>query len=148
VERLHDVSVPPLASNSTPSVLHASPSTPPAPKALNVVGPGPEDPHEPGMVPHPLDEERARLDTLNRLQQALNDAMSLRKVEEMRELLVSYRKLDPQDVDKNQLGYSVIADCIELPGERSLAAARAFYDAERHSSLRRFVRRICFENKN
>ena len=62
-------------------------------------------------------------------------------------LLVTYRSLDPKDVDKNQLGYEIIADCIEFPGEASLAAAREFYDTERHSPLRRFVRRICFENK-
>jgi hypothetical protein len=120
----------------------------PAPNALNVVGPGPSDPHEPGMVPHPRDEARARLDAENRLIQALNDAMSFRKVKEMREMLVTYRQLDPQDIDKNQLGYQVVADCIESPGDASLAAARAFYGKQRHSSLRRFVRRICFENKS
>ena len=111
-----------------------------------MVGPGPDDPHEPGMVPHPLDEAHARIAAENRLLQALNDAMSFRKVKEMREMLADYRKLDPEDVERNQLGYSVIADCIEFPGERSLAAARAFYDTRRHSALRRFVRRICFEN--
>jgi hypothetical protein len=100
------------------------------------------------MVPHPLDDAHARIDTENRLLQALNDAMSFRRVKEMRELLVTYRRLEPQDVDKNQLGYEVIADCIEFPGDASLAAARDFYAAQRHSPLRRFVRRICFENSN
>ena len=132
----------------SPSSLPAPLPAPPGPNTLNVVGPGPNDPHEPGMVPHPLDEARARIDTENRLLQALNDAMSFRKVKEMREMLVTYRKLDPKDIEKNQLGYEVIADCIEFPGEASLAAARAFYDTQRHSPLRRFVRRICFENSN
>ena len=100
------------------------------------------------MVPHPLDDAHARIDAQNRLLQALNDAMSFRKVKEMREMLVDYQKVDPEDVNKNQLGYSVIADCIESPGEASLAAARAFYDTHRFSPLRRFVRRICFENTN
>lgn len=100
------------------------------------------------MVPHPLDEAHARIDTENRLLQALNDAMSFRKVKEMREMLATYRELDPTDTDKNQLGYEVIADCIEHPGDASLAAAHSFYDTERHSPLRRFVRRICFENTN
>lgn len=128
---------------------------PPAPSqavpdrnALNVVGPEPNAPHEPGMVPHPLDEARARLDTENRLIQALNDAMSFRKVREMREMLVTYRKLDQHDIDKNQLGYELIADCIEFRSDASLAAAREFYDTQRHSPLRRFVRRICFEDSN
>lgn len=100
------------------------------------------------MVPHPLDEAHARIASENRLLQALNDAMSFRKVKEMRELLATYRQLDPQDIEKNQLGYEVIADCIEFPSDASLTAARDFYATQRHSPLRRFVRRICFENSN
>jgi hypothetical protein len=115
-------------------------------KSREVVGPGPDDPHEPGVLPHPTDEARERIHAENLLIQALNDAMSFRKVKEMREMLVEYRKLDPSDVHAHQAGYKVIADCIEFPGEASLAAAREFYDTQRHSPLRRFVRRICFEN--
>ena len=100
------------------------------------------------MLPHPLDEAHERIDAENRLIQGLNDAMSFRKVKEMREMLVEYRKLDPTDIEATQAGYEVIADCIEFPGDASLAAARHFYDTERHSPLRRFVRRICFENSN
>jgi len=100
------------------------------------------------MVPHPLDAEHARIDAVNRLIQTLNDAMSFRKVKEMREMLVEYRKLDPADEDATQAGYEVIADCIEFPGSASLTAAHQFYDTQRHSPLRRFVRRICFENSN
>lgn len=100
------------------------------------------------MLPHPMDEARERLHAENRLIQRLNDAMSFRKVREMREMLVEYRQLDPKDVDGSQAGYAVIADCIESPGETSLSAARQFYDMQRHSPLRRWVRRICFENSN
>ena len=113
-----------------------------------VVGPHPDDPHEPGMLPHPMDEAHERIDAENRLILRLNDAMSFRKVKEMREMIVEYRKLDPTDTDANQAGYAVIADCIEHPGEASLAAAHQFYDTQRHSPLRRFVRRICFESSN
>lgn len=132
---------------------HAHPTfvpqaSPVANKSPEVVGPKPNDPHEPGMLPHPLDEAHRRIYAENSLIQALNDAMSFRKVKEMRQMLVEYRKLDPDDIDANQLGYEVIADCIEFPGEASLAAAREFYDTQRHSPLRRFVRRICFENSN
>jgi hypothetical protein len=95
-----------------------------------------------------MDEAHERLFAENALIQRLNDAMSFRRVKEMRELLVEYRKLAPTDVDANQAGYAVIADCIEHPGETSLAAAHQFYDTQRHSALRRFVRRICFENTN
>ena len=100
------------------------------------------------MAPHPITPEHQRIQAINRLTQNLNDAMSFRKVKEMREMLVEFRKLDPTDEDAAIAGYEVIADCIEFPGDASLAAARHFYDTQRHSPLRRFVRRICFENSN
>jgi hypothetical protein len=115
---------------------------------LNVVGPHPDDPHEPGMHPHPITPEHERIYAENRLIQELNDLMSYRKTKEMREKIADYRRLDPQDIEKNQLGYEIIADCIDHPGDASLAAARQFYDTHRASTLRRFVRRICFENSN
>ena len=118
------------------------------PQGPRVVGPHPDDPHEPGMLPHPMDEAHARIDAENQLIQRLNDAMSFHKVKEMRAMLVEYRQLDPTDADASQAGYAVIADCIEFPGEPSLAAAHKFYDTQRQSPLRRFVRRICFENTN
>jgi FtsZ-interacting cell division protein ZipA len=125
----------------------------PAPSANSaegqVVGPHAHDPRLPGMLPHPEnDPVRQRLHAENRLIQNMNDAMSFRRVNEMRELLVQYRKLDPNDVEAYQAGYEIIADCIEFRGDASLAAARKFYDMERQSPLRRFVRRICFENTN
>ena len=113
-----------------------------------VVGPHPDDPHLPGMLPHPETPEHARIHAENRLIQELNDLMSFRKTKEMRERLIEYKKLDPSDFEATQAGYLVIANCIDYPGEASLAAARQFYDTQRHSALRRFVRRICFENSN
>jgi hypothetical protein len=127
------------------------PAPPPAPRshAGEVVGAHPHAPHLPGMLPHPEgDPARERLHSENRLIQTLNDAMSFRRVDEMRALLAEYKKLDPSDVHSNQAGYAVIIDCIESRGDASLAAAHEFYDNERHSPLRRFVRRICFENTN
>ena len=113
-----------------------------------MVGPHADDPHEPGMRPHPRDEARARIDAENHLILLLNEAMSYRNVKEMRALIAEYRQLDPTDLDANQAGYTAIADCIEHPGEASLAAAHQFYDTQRHSPLRRYMRRICFENSN
>lgn len=95
-----------------------------------------------------MDEARERIHAGNRLIQRLNDAMSLHQVREMRELLFRYRELDPTDVDASQAGYTVIADCIEFPGAASLSAARHFYDKQRHSPLRRWVRRICVEKSH
>jgi len=120
----------------------------PDPAGPIVVGARAGDPHEAGMRPHPMDEAHRRIEAENLLIQRLNDAMSFRNVKEMREALVEYRKVDSTDADANQAGYAVIADCIERPGQVSLAAAQQFYDTERHSPLRRFVRRICFERSN
>jgi len=114
----------------------------------DIVGPGPDDPHEPGMHPHPITAEHLRIQAENQLIQKLNDAMAVRDVRAMRALLGEYEKLDPRDIEATQAGYAVIADCVESPGEASLAAARDFYATQRHSALRRFVRRICFENGN
>jgi hypothetical protein len=139
----------PAAAPAPPPPPNAAPrSAPVAPAGPNVVGPHPDDPHEPGMIPHPMDEARKRLYAENHLILLLNEAMSFRNVKEMRELLVEYRQLDPTDKDASQVGYAIIADCIDAPGEASLAAAHHFYDTQRHSPLRRFVRRICFENSN
>lgn len=126
-----------------------APSPTPNSATGQVAGPHPHDPRLSGMLPHPEnDPVRQRLHAVNRLIQTMNDAMSFRRVNEMRELLVQYRELDPDDVEAYQAGYEVIADCIEFRGDASLAAARKFYDTERQSPLRRFVRRICFENTN
>ncbi len=100
------------------------------------------------MPSHPMDEAHARIDAENQLIQRLNDAMSFHDVKAMREMLVEYRKLDPTDVDASQAGYGVITDCIESPCPTSLAAAHQFYDTQRHSPLRRYVRRICFESSH
>jgi hypothetical protein len=124
------------------------PRPPAAPQGPRVAGPHPDDPHESGMLAHPMDDAHARIDAENQLILRLNDAMSLRKVREMREMIAEYQKLDPADTDGSQAGYTVIADCIAHPGDASLAAAHQFYDTQRHSPLRRYVRRICFENSN
>ena len=100
------------------------------------------------MLAHPMDDAHARIDAENQLILRLNEAMSYRKTKEMRELIAEYRKLDPADNDASQAGYTVIADCIEHPGDASVASAHNFYDTQRHSPLRRYVRRICFENSN
>ena len=100
------------------------------------------------MLAHPMDDAHARIDAENNLILRLNEAMSYRKTKEMRELIAEYRKLDPADNDASQAGYTVIADCIEHPGDASLTSAHNFYDTQRHSPLRRYVRRICFENSN
>jgi hypothetical protein len=106
------------------------------------------DPHDAWMHPHALTPEHQRVQAESEVIRNLNDAMALRDVPKMRELIVALRALGPNDTDRAQLGYGVIADCIEHPGAASLARAKDFYASQRHSPLRRFVRRICFEKRD
>jgi hypothetical protein len=114
---------------------------------LPIVPADPDAPHDHAMHPHPITPEHVRISKINGLIQSLNDAMSAREVRQMRALLREYRELDPEDEDVMQWGYGVVADCIEAPGAASLARARDFYDTQRASPLRRFIRYICFENR-
>lgn len=131
-----------------PQAEHEDDHPRPPDDGLWVVGPRNSDPHEPGMHPHPITDEHRRIRAVNEVIQTLNDAMSIRDTKAMRAHVAEYRALDPNDVDRSQLGYTLIADCIDHPGEASLAAAKSFYATEGHSPLRRFIRRICFENRN
>lgn len=98
------------------------------------------DPH-----PHPLDEARRALAFEQQLIGALNDAMDLSDASAMRSLIARYREHVPADENKLAAGYERIADCLEQPGDTSRAAAHDYYDRERASTLRRYVRRHCFE---
>lgn len=95
--------------------------------------------------PHPLDDARKRLADEQRLIGALNDAMDLADPKPMRPLIASYRVLMPRDENKLAEGYERIADCLEDPSAAHREAAQEYYDRERASTLRRYVRRHCFE---
>jgi len=95
--------------------------------------------------PHPLDEARRRLADEQRLIGALNDAMDLGDPRSMRPMIASYRVLTPRDENKLAEGYERIADCLEDPSAAHLEAAREYYDRERASTVRRYVRRHCLE---
>jgi hypothetical protein len=61
-------------------------------------------------------------------------------------LLAEYRAEYPEDSHEMQIGYQLIADCLEFaddPAKR--AAARDYYDTETASGLRRYIRRHCLE---
>lgn len=98
--------------------------------------------------PHPITPQHERIYAENRLVGGIEGAMEVKDVAGMRRLLAQYRREYPEDDQELQDGYGVIADCIEHPGDVTLAAAHQFYDTQRHSPLRRFVRRVCFENAN
>jgi hypothetical protein len=76
----------------------------------------------------------------------LTEALASRDVPKIRELIAALGAVDPNDQDRLQLGYGVIADCIEEPGATSLARAKAFDANELDSSLRGLVRDLCFDD--
>jgi hypothetical protein len=96
--------------------------------------------------PHPLTPEREDIQHELRLIGALNDALDLGDATQMRKLIATYREHHPNDENKLQLGYERLADCLEQPGEASRTAAQQYYDQERASTLRRYIRRTCLES--
>jgi hypothetical protein len=95
--------------------------------------------------PHPITAEHVRIQRELQLIQQLNDALDLRDPVQMRPLLADYAREYPDDPNAMRAGYERIADCLERPGESTRAAAQGYYERERASNLRRYVRRICLE---
>lgn len=98
------------------------------------------------MLPHPITPQHERIYRENSLVSNLNGAMDVKDVDGMRALLKQYREEYPEDANVLQDGYAIIADCLERVGPDTRAAGQRYYDAERASSLRRYIRRHCLEN--
>ena len=102
--------------------------------------------------PHPITPEREALQQELPIVDALQDALVLGDVPALRGLIERYRAHVPGDENKLAEGYARLADCLELgdatserDGASVRAAARQYYENERASTLRGFVRRICLE---
>lgn len=102
--------------------------------------------------PHPFTPEREALQHELRIVGALQDALDLEDVPALRTLIDRYRAHVPADENKLAEGYARLADCLEVDhDQRELehdsvrAAALAYYENERASTLRRYIRRICLE---
>lgn len=102
--------------------------------------------------PHPMTPEREALQQELRLVGALQDALDLEDVPALRDLIDRYRAHVPADENKLAEGYARLADCLEVDHDARehehdsvRAAALAYYDNERASTLRRYIRRICLE---
>ena len=128
------------APDLAPERADAAPSRPPA------AAPQSED-GAPPLAADPLSGERVRIQRELQLIAALNDALDRRDVSELRKLLKAYRAHDPRDEQGLQAGYQCLADCLEQPGAASSAAARVYYERERASVLRRYIRRTCLERE-
>lgn len=98
-----------------------------------------------GMLPHPITPEHQRIFRENNLIGALNGAMDIKDVAGLRTQLRQYREEYPEDAHVLQDGYELIANCLERPGPETRATAQRYYDEERDSGLRRYIRRHCLE---
>jgi hypothetical protein len=92
---------------------------------------------------HPLTPEHVRIQNDNQMLGALNDATDIKNVERLRQLVEAWNRAHHEDPEKFGEAYTVIADCLEFPGEASRAKGRRFYDDNRASTLRRYIRRHC-----
>ena len=97
----------------------------------------------PGDLPHPITPGRVRIQRENQLIGALNDAVDLSDGSRLRDVLTDYAREFPDDPNHLQLGYKLIADCLESPSAATRAAGREYFKQERGSILRRFVARHC-----
>lgn len=105
----------------------------------------PMETHEPGEHPHPITAAHERIYRENNLVGALNLAVDLEDAIEIRELLVQYRAEYPEDAHRLQLGYELIAECLERLDASTQQRAQRFWDTEIRSQTRRYVRRYCLE---
>ena len=102
--------------------------------------------------PHPSTPEREALQQELRIVGALQDALDLEDVPALRALIARYRAHVPADENQLAEGYARLADCLEVDHDQRdhehdsvRAAALAYYENERASTLRRYIRRICLE---
>jgi hypothetical protein len=98
-----------------------------------------------GMLPHPITPTHERIFRENSLIGDLNGAMDVKDVAGLRALLKQYRDEYPEDAHVLADGYQLIADCLEHPGAETRAVAQRYYDEQRDSGLRRYIRRHCLE---
>jgi hypothetical protein len=103
------------------------------------------EPRDAVAAPHPASDRLSALRRERQLIGALNDALDLSQPDRMRTLVAELRAVDPRDDNRLQAGYERIADCFDRPRPESEAAARQYYEQERASTLRRYVRRHCLE---
>jgi len=143
---------PPAAEPPPPKAAPILAATAPRPlefmaDGVPIMPAGPNDPHPNTYVhPHPITPKHVRIFEENALLFQLNEAMDGKEAGRLRGLLTQYRLQYPEDPHDMQMGYSLIADCIEHPNEETTrAAAQRYYDEQTASTLRRFVMRHCLD---
>lgn len=142
-----ELSAPPVASPSLAAAVRAALLSPPTPSLTSVARNEPQPSAAPELDghPHPITAQHVKIQRELQLIQQLNDALDLRDARQLRSLIAEYSSEYPDDPNALRAGYERIADCLEVPGERTRDAGRDYYDRERASTLRRYVRRVCLE---
>lgn len=97
------------------------------------------------MHPHPITPAHERIFRENALVGALNLAVDLADPVQLRELVAQYRAEFPEDDNRLQDGYALIADCLEHLDAATRERAQHFWQAAIRSQTRRYVRRHCLE---
>lgn len=95
--------------------------------------------------PHPITPEHQRIFEENNRVGALNGAMDRGDFVALRRLNAAYGRDYPEDAHALQRAYDLIADCLEQRTPRAVDAARRFWQTNRASTLRRHVRRHCWD---
>jgi hypothetical protein len=128
----------------------ASPVPTPAPSAApqdaGLRSPDPVDDSDAELRPsHPITPAHERIYRENNMIGAMNAAMDLGNIEELRRLNREYRREYPEDSHLMQEGYDIIADCMERRTAANRVAAQRFYDTQIASMLRRYIRIHCLQ---
>lgn len=139
-------------SAAQPSAAQRSPSQPPTVGNVESVGSpaaieakpcnAPPEPHTEHS--HPITGEHIRMQRARSLLAELNQAMHLRDVTAFDATLATYRLEFPEDSERLQTAYALIGACLRAPTTANRLAAEEFYRAHRGSTLRRWLRRLCF----
>ena len=96
--------------------------------------PDPDDPDAELRRPHPITPAHERIFKENNMLGALNAAMDLGNVAELRRLNREYREQYPEDSHVMQEGYDIIADCLERRTAANRIAAETS-SAVRHLTM-------------
>jgi len=113
---------------------------------IPIRGPGAIDDSDAALRhPHPITPAHERIYKENNMIGAMNAAMDLGNIVELRRLNREYREQYPEDSHLMQDGYDIIADCMERRTESNRIAAQRFYDTQIASMLRRYMRIHCLQ---
>lgn len=97
------------------------------------------------MHPHPVDAPRLAINRENNFNASMMGAMNVGDYLGLRALLEEYSMDYPEDEYRLQAGYRLIADCLEALTPERQEAARKYWQENRGSLVRRFIRRHCLE---